>query len=219
MRSASSRLLAGLASIVSLVVARAAHADVGDADENYDPGKSVRRSGFTFGVTNGFMFGVASGYPNEAEKVGIGRYEARTGAMGGFGGAFWLGGALRDWFVFGVGLSAASLGGKDASYSPGGAFVLHAEGFPLFYKGGPFQDLGLVGEVGIGSRTIQLASRKAADGGSTSFVSLGVLYEPLRIGRHFSGGPIVQIAHEFSESIEATYAVLGIRIAYYGGPD
>jgi hypothetical protein len=204
--------------LVIPLFARAALADVGDSESNYDPGRALRRSGFAMGALLGGAAGTVSGFPNDLAKIGLPQYEAKTGFGAGAGGGMWVGGALRDWFVFGVGLSTASISGQGYR-SSGTAFVLHVEGYPLFQSGGAFHDLGIVTEFGAGGRTIVLSKdgSQAASGGSLSVATLGVVYEPIRLGPHFSGGPLVEVTHQFSSSLTATAGILGLRFSFYGG--
>jgi hypothetical protein len=214
------RSVAGAASVAAAsLFARPAAADTGDWESNYDPGRAQRRSDFALGVTAAGMFGAAAGYPDDANKINIPAYEARTGATGGTAGGLWLGAALRDWFVFGIGTNFGTVAGADASLSRGAVFVLHVEAFPLFYKGGAFQDLGVFTEVGTGSRTILKGSQEVATSGSVSYGALGVVWEPVRAGKHVSLGPVLEISHQFSDRFWATYGILGVQVAYYGGPD
>jgi hypothetical protein len=201
-----------------LFVARGAHADVGDEEENYDPGPASRRSSFAAGLTFSTLVGGVQGYPNKVEQIGVPEYHASTGVAGGAGGGFWLGAALRDWLVLGAGASFGTIAGANATESNGGAFVLHAEAFPLFYSSETLRDFAIVGEFGAGSRDVWNGSVKKADGGATSYASVGVLFEPFRVGRHISAGPIVQFAYQFSQNLTATLASLGIQLSYYGGP-
>lgn len=200
-----------------LLLAVPARADVEDLDNDYHQGQAQRRSDFTFGVLLGPAMGASSGYLNELEKIGDPEFAANTGAGFGFSNGLWLGGALRDWFTFGIGLRSATFegGGKR---SEGGGFVLHIETYPLFARGGIFRDLAVVGEVGLGGRTIKEGSKTVADGGATSQFALGVHWEAFRYWTHFAGGPALLVTHEFSESLNSTYGVLAFRTAFYGGP-
>jgi hypothetical protein len=211
------RFVQGL-TLAMLLVARGARAEVGE-DDNYDPGRAVRRSGFAAGLTLSSMVGNAHGYPNEVEKINVPEYRGTTGLAGGAGGGFWLGGVLRDWLVMGGGVTFGTIAGANASESNGAAFVLHVETFPLFYVSDTLRDLALVGEFGAGSRDVWSGSRKKADGGATSYASLGVLFEPLHIGKHLSAGPVLSFAYQFSPNLTATIVNAGIQISFYGGPN
>jgi hypothetical protein len=219
MRFVPPRLLSSLLVVAALLPARAALADVEDEGANYNPGKAKRRSDFALGFSLSGMAGAVSGYPLDANKMNVERYRATSGAAGGTGGGLWVGGALRDWFVVGVGLNFGSIAGGDATLSRGGAFVFHLEGFPLFPVGGAFRDLAVVGEFGTGNRKLIKASQTVADGGMMSYASAGILYEPIRIGSHVSAGPMLLLAYQFSETLNAAFAIAGVQIAYYGGPD
>lgn len=200
-----------------LAAARLANADVGDAESNYNPGRATRRSDFVAAASFGGVLGTASGYPNELTKLNDPRYEADTGVAAGAGGSAFIGGALRDWLVFGVGVTSATMGGNGLR-SAGTAFIFHVEGYPLFAYGGPFQDLGVFGEFGAGGRSIQRDGAAAAEGGFLSVVSLGAVYEALRLGSHLSAGPVLQLSHQWSQSLTADIVVGGLRLAFYGGP-
>jgi hypothetical protein len=200
-----------------LLFTSAAKADVGDWDDMYKPPPATRRSGFAAGLTFAAIAGSVSGYPREVQKIGVPQYEASTGAAGGAGGGFWLGGAVRDWVVVGVGATFGTIAGGGGTLSNGGAFVLHLEGFPLASGSGAFRDLGIVGEFGAGSRDVFVGSKQGADGGSTSYAAIGLLYEPLRVG-HVSIGPTLLLGHQFSPTLTATLVSAGVQIAFYGGP-
>jgi hypothetical protein len=211
------KTLPALAALLLLAFAQRAAADIENSGADYKPAKATRRSDFAFGIGFAGTFASASGYPNDAAKIGVARYHASTGDAGGITNTLWLGGALRDWLVFGIGLSGTSVAGS-GTLSQGGSFVVHLEGFPLFDRGGAFRDLGFVGDFGVGGRTINRASAEVANGGSMSFVALGLLYEPLSFGKHFRWGPIVQFAQQFSDTMNASMVIGGFQVAYYSGP-
>jgi hypothetical protein len=211
------RFLVAPLALVLLLGARSASADTGESESSYDPGKATRRSDFAMGLLLGGSVGGAHGYPNELAKIGVPADEASTGVGAGTGGGFWLGGALRDWFVFGLGFSSAQVAGHGYT-SNGTAFVLHLEGYPLFYKGGAWKDLGLIGEFGAGGRSIKKGSDSAATSGALSVVTFGVVYEPIHFGGGFWFGPLVEVTHQFSDSLTATVGIIGVRASFYGGP-
>jgi hypothetical protein len=198
-------------------VAPHALADVGDSDADYVPEPATRRADFTIGTHIGAAFGRAVGYPNKVEKIDNPRYEANTGLGAGFGGALWIGAALRDWFTFGVGLGQTSVDGSSLT-SSGTYFLAHIEGFPLFYQDPFFQDLGVYAEFGAGGRDVNDGSDAVGEGGVMSFVGAGVFWEPLRLGSNFSAGPMLEVTHMFSQSLTSTIGLAGLRLAYYSGP-
>lgn len=221
---------------LAALVARPAKAQFTSPDDTtfeagYDPGKQKRRSDFAAGIALGPALGSATGYPNEVAKIGDPRYEADTGFTGGNASSFWIGVALRDWMVFGVGLHLGTIqtskcpffvstsnAPNDCIAALGGAFVLHIEAYPLFYQGPAFQNLGIFTEVGAGPRNIIRGSKTIAEGGAMAFTSLGVVYEAIRLGDHLSMGPLLQFSHEFSETLRADQLLIGFRGVYYGGP-
>jgi hypothetical protein len=206
-----------LFALLLIALPHPARADVSDSAASYDPGPATVRSDFVIGTSFGPVFGTTTGYPNELAKIGIPQYQQDTGFIAGSGSSFWLGGALRDWFVFGIGLKSNKLegGGKRTE---GGGLSFHFEAFPLFARGGVFRDLALVGEFGAGSRKIVQNDKTIADGGLVSSVAFGVHWEPLHFWHHLAGGPILVVTHEWSESVDATYTVLAFQLNYYGGP-
>jgi len=185
----------------------------------WETAPATRRSGFTLGASFGFMGGTSSGYPNSYGKVGHPAFRAETSGIGG-GGFVWLGGALADWLNFGVGGGGGNFGNADFSWS-GGAFLFRVETFPLFSLGEGYQDLGLSFDFGTGPGTIvRKADQVEVSGnGILSLVGIGVFWEPWRIaGGHLTAGPALSFVHGFSEWQTTSFASLGLRGAFYGGP-
>src|ERR1700733_6891416 len=111
-----SRLLALVPVVLALsTAARAdgpvakADAPVAKAEETAPPEPAwetappTRRAGFSVGVEVGFGVGSIVGYPNDVKKEGLARYYSSTGVRPGSVGILWLGGAMTDWFNFGLG--------------------------------------------------------------------------------------------------------------------
>ncbi|MGC4090976.1 MAG: hypothetical protein QM756_24500 [Polyangiaceae bacterium] len=187
-------------------------------NESWDGGyelRAERRSGFTASAGLGLGLGVASGYPNSIEKQNDPAYESSIGAGFGSLSSLWIGGALRDWFIFGLGMSGygASSGKLKAS---GGTFILHVEAFPLWSLGGRFRDLSMFTEFGAGGVTIEGGPEKA-DGGLLSSIGLGASYELFRWG-HFALGPTLTSNYLYSDSMTAYGVFAGVRTTFYGGP-
>jgi hypothetical protein len=213
------RFLPVLGALCASAIPRPAHADVGDSDAQYLPERSSRRDGFTAGFHLGGALGGVSGYPNEVAKIDNPAYEQNTGFGGGMGGALWLGLTPRDFFTFGLGLNQLAVAGNGVR-STGTAFMVHAEVFPAFYEGRFYEDLGLFLEAGAGPRNVQDDSNDVvADGGFMSFVGMGAFWEGLRLGDHFSLGPVVEYTHQFSLTLTSNVALVGLRFSYTGGPD
>jgi len=175
-----------------------------------------RRSGFNLGVMGGLLSSTARGYPNDVAKINLPEYEAQAGLGFSAGGALWLGGTLTDWLSLGIGM----VGGSSESgglTSSGGAFSVRIESFPLFYRGGPWRDAGLLLTAGLGGYSIKRGKEMLAQGEGTSAVGAGVFYEPWRWW-HLSFGPQLEYSHQFSRSMSAHTLVLGVRTVFYGGP-
>ncbi len=181
-----------------------------------EPPPPQRRSGLVLGIAGGLLTSSARGYPNDVAKIDVPQYEANMGLGVALGGAFWLGGALADWLTVGVG---AFGGGSESNglRGSGGAFTVRIEAFPLFYRGGRFQDLGVLFTAGTGGYTIHRGKEKVAEGAGTSAVGLGAFYEPWRFWQ-LSFGPQIEYSHQFSDSMSAHTLVLGLRSVFYGGP-
>lgn len=196
-----------------------ASAQVAQSD-TWNPGRNekpaTRRSDFTIGLSGGLLVGDARGYPNDVDKIGNPADFAGTGFGAGGGGALWVGGALKDWFTVGVGISGGDFRGNGLRAS-GGGFVFHIETFPLFYQGGVWRDLGLMADFGAGSEQVKRGNDTAADGGSMSVVGFGALWEAWHFG-HFASGPTLEYQRLFSPSATVDSVLGGMRIVYYGGP-
>jgi hypothetical protein len=191
------------------------------AEENqyWDGGfrdKAERRSDVVLGAATGLLLGSSVAYPNEVDKIDDPDFAAKTGLGVGYSYGLWLGGALKDWFVFGVGGMGVSLNGADASASGGGLFF-HVEVFPLYSLGGSLRDLAFYGDFGAGSVSVDHDTREDGDGGFTSILGLGSAYELWRLGS-FALGPNVSYSHQWSQTSSSHFATLGLRAVFYGGP-
>jgi hypothetical protein len=175
-----------------------------------------RRAGFTFGMAGGLLTSSARGYPNDVAKIDVAEYAAHVGAGVSMGGAFWFGGALADWLSVGIGVVGGGVE-RNGLTGAGGVFNVRMEFFPLFYRGGPFRDLGMLFTAGTGGYTIQRGKQKLAEGAGTSAVGVGAFYEPWRFWQ-LSFGPQLEYTHQFSDSVSAHQLVVGVRTVFYGGP-
>ena len=200
--------------VVSTLVSGTALAAEKDWDGGYDVPKE-RRSGFAGSLGFGVGLGHVEGYPNAVSKIDEPAYLSSTGAAPGTSSSFWLGGAIRDWFSLGLGIS--TFGASSGGIKGGGtAYVLHVETFPLYPLGGKLRDLALFANVGAGGMSITGGPEKA-DGGLMSVLGLGASYELLRFG-HFTLGPVLEGGYRFSQSATAYGLFAGIRTTIYGGP-
>jgi len=202
-----------LATSLAGITARAE--PVEDWDGGYDV-QPERRSGFVLGVEYGLGFGQISGYPMEAVKVDDPRFEADTGFGFGHTGRVWAGGAITDYYSFGLGVELLQLSG-DEQRARGGGFVMRNEVFPLMSLGGRARDFGISLEYGIGGMLIRRDGRVTADGGSLGLVGVGGFFELLR-GAGFSLGPAVHYTEYFSDTMSGHLAMLGLRGAFTAGP-
>jgi hypothetical protein len=188
------------------------------SEKGWDGGYAVaaeRRSGFAGALSFGVGVGSISGYPNAVSKIDDPAYRSATGAAPGSSFSLWLGGAIRDWFTVGLGIS--SLGAAAGDIKGGGtAYILHVETFPLWNQGGKWRDLALFANVGAGSLVIEGGPEKA-DGGLMSVLGAGISYELLRFG-HFTLGPVLEGGYRFSQSATAYGVFAGVRTTIYGGP-
>ena len=184
-------------------------------DGDYDM-RSERRSDVVIGVNPALALGVASGYPNEVDKIDEPAYEAKTGFGAGASVQLWLGGALTDWFTFGIGPIFYGNGGGEGSAS-GGGVLFRVEAFPLYQQGGAFRDLAFFATFGAGSLNVKGKAGERGEGGFTSMGGVGSAYELFRAG-HFAFAPTAQYQLVASSSITGHQALLGIRALFYGGP-
>jgi hypothetical protein len=181
---------------------------------DYEPPEPERRYGFAFGLGFGAGFGSALGYPNKLGEIDNPDFEQSVSGVA-FTNSLWLGGALRDWFTFGLGASSRAAQEGDL-IAQDLAFVVHIEGFPLWSLGGEWRDVGAFVETGLGSATIVDLDREIlADGGAMSVLGLGAFYEPWQLW-HFSFGPTLQYHYEYSQSLDSHVVSLGMRSVFYG---
>jgi len=187
-------------------------------NEGWDGGygtKAERRSGFVGSAGLGLGVASVTGYPLALSKQNNPLYESSTGAAFGSSFSFWLGGALRDWFTFGLGL--ASFGASSGEMKArGGAFILHIEGFPLWSLGGHLRDISAYTELGAGGMSLEGGPEKA-EGGLLSTLGFGLSYEAFRWG-NFALGPTLASNYLYSDSMTAFGVFGGIRSSFYGGP-
>jgi hypothetical protein len=184
----------------------------------WDAKPATRRSGFVAGVRGGMSFGSVVGYPNDFSKWGQDPYRSATSGVGS-AGMFFLGGALTDWFTFGIGFESTNYGGSN-NYSNGWAVLFHTEVFPLFSLGGGYRDLGMFVDIGTGQAAITRRTDDAefASSGSLSIGGLGAFWEPLRVLNHLAFGPYLSGTFQQSDSVTRAFGVIGLRGAFYGGP-
>lgn len=175
-----------------------------------------RRGGFVLGLIAGPTLGWAKGNPSDKALRDDPAYETETGLGFGYRVTPFLGGALTDWFTFGLGMSVASFGNGD--YKSGmGTFVFHLEVYPLYGQGGVYRDLGLAADFGAGASAIRSKSpdEEVADSLVMSSVGIGAFWEPLRFW-HLAGGPYVGYQRNWSRWFARNDVTTGFRLMFYG---
>ena len=133
-----------------------------DAEPAWEAERAMRRSGFVVGASFGSGVVSIAGFPNDVKKVGRESFYTETGAtLGGFG-TLWFGGALTDWFIFGLGLGGGSLPFLSDRTATAGGIVFHVEAFPLFPRGGRWRDVGVMLDAGTGAVTVEDDARSCS---------------------------------------------------------
>jgi hypothetical protein len=178
-----------------------------------------RRAGLMLGLGLAAVVGGATGYPNDVAKIDNADFYTNTGVGVGGHGGLWLGWALADWVTFGLTVSAGALsaGGDVVRFAGGGVRV---ELFPAWLLDGPWQDLGVLVDAGIGFGVADAAGTSGTpliESGGASHFAAGLFYEGIRAWQ-FSMGPFVAFEHVWSQSMSRPLGCLGWRAVYYSGP-
>lgn len=190
------------------------------ANDNWDGGfgdvKPQRRSDLIIGLRVAPTLGWARGYPNDASKISDPQYLANTHAAGGFDNGFYLGGALRDWFAFALGLEQIKLSRSNLT-AAGTEFTLRTEVFPAWTLGHGWRDVGVAMDFGLGSMKMNRGDTQVANGGAIGLAGIEVFYEVLHTGG-FVFGPALGYQQLFSQSFNGNLLYFGSRVAFYSGP-
>ena len=180
-----------------------------------------RRSGVVLSLTLGLGIASSSGYPNNASLIGTRADYSSSPIMAGGGFTFNLMGALTDWVSFGIWFGSETFQSKNWK-STGGGGGFRVEAFPLDKIYPRLDGLGVFGNFGLGGADLRVTAPgnfPSADG-VQSFIGVGALYE-WKIGRalggHFSLGPSLEYDAMYSQALERHGALLGARLAFYGG--
>jgi hypothetical protein len=187
------------------------------ADGEPDP-KPQRRFGFVLGVAGGLSLGQVAGNPTAQAKRYDPAQRVSTGLGVGYRVTPYLGGALTDWFTFGLGGSYGDLSSGSHRCTVG-LFLFRIETYPLFTLGGLYRDLGLSIEFGAGSSNVKNKSDKAevAASGVASTIGLGVFWEKWRLGP-LGLGPSIAYQHNWSDWYARNDLTFGLKANLYGGP-
>jgi len=206
-----------LLALALLTAVSPAHAAKNDAwDGGFGGPPAEQRSDVVIGLRVAPALGWARGYPNEASKIDQPGYLANTGAGSGIDYGLYVGGALRDWFTFALGIEGISFSGNSISASAG-VYTLPTEIYPAWTLGCPWTDLGVAVDFGIGGMTMKRGDVEVANGGAIGIAGVEVFHETLRLGG-FAFGPALGYRQLFSPSIDGNVLYFGLHSAFYTGP-
>jgi hypothetical protein len=207
--------------VLSLALAREARAADAPASDAWLTRRPETRTGIQLGLTLGGGVAGSSGYPNNATKIGDPDYYSASGIMGGSTFSLLIMGALSDYLNFGFWFGSASFQNHDwRSTGGGGGFRL--EVFPLYAWVPKLKNLGVAGQFGIGTTTLDAKFKaNVSSDGTESFLGAGVFYEaPVArfLGGHAALGPSLEYDVIQARSIERNGMTLSLRAVFYGGP-
>ncbi len=180
-----------------------------------------KRSGVVLALTLGGGIAHASGYPNNASLIGTPADYSSSALMAGGGFTFNLMGALTDWISFGIWFGSETYSSKNWR-STGGGGGLRVEAHPLSSIYPRLDGLAVFGNFGLGAATLRVTAPgnyPDADG-TQSFIGVGALYEWNlfhALGGHFALGPSIEYDAMYSQALDRNGALLGGRLAWYGG--
>ena len=216
--------LAPLLALALLLWTPLAAAQAPSDDDVWDGGyqvKNERRSDFALGIGYGLAMGEAHGVMNEVEQLNDDSYERSTGLAVGTDLAVWLGGAIRDWFVVGVGVGFGGSQGNDILVARQ-TYHLKIDFYPAYSAGGAWRDLGVQIDGGVGGLLGLDASdtdERVFEGGSVSALGAGAFWEGLRFARgRFGAGPLLHYRLLSGLPSTAHTVTLGMRLTFYSGP-
>jgi hypothetical protein len=192
--------------------------DGGRDGENFAAPPAERRDGFMASLGYNVGYGAIGGYPNKLGQIdNPGYYSEITGL--GTNLSLVLGGALRDWLTAGLLIRAGGVTSDEKVVGGSTGIGLHIEGFPLWARGGPWRNIALTGEFGVGvgyiaDTTDQKDPLVLADGGAMSHLAVGAAWEVWKFWL-FSAGPAVQYTYQYSNSLSAHLATAGMKLTFY----
>jgi hypothetical protein len=184
----------------------------------WDTQRATHRSGFVVGLSLGTGVVAFSGYPNDSRKIGLQSHYTETGASIGGTFSLWIGGALSDWFTFGLGFTGGSMPLLSDQKATAGGLIFRVEAYPLFPRGGHWRDLGIMFNGGTGSATVtpKDSDKKLIDSGSGSLLGMGPFYEGFKLWKT-RGGPFVEASYMWSDSVRRPGLFFGWRTSLYTG--
>lgn len=216
--STAARIFVAAACLSATLLASGVVSAQSSSDQPVPDVRPERRSGFVLGLIGGLALGGASGNPDIASQRYDPAYATSTGFAAGYRIAPFFGGALTDWFTFGLGATLGSIE-TGARRSEVTAFVFHLEAFPLFAKGGTLRDAGVSLDFGAGVANIvsKRNNQEVATAGVASLAGIGLFWEPWRWW-HFAMGPCVVYQYDWSDHFSRHDVTLGLKGMFYGGP-
>lgn len=184
----------------------------------WDTAPATHRSGFVVGLALGSGVAAISGYPNDSRKIGLRSNYTETGASVSGMSSLWLGGALSDWFTFGIGFTGGSMPLLSEQKASTGGLIFHIEVYPLFPLGGRWRDLGVMLDAGTGTAAVtpKESEKKLVDGGSASLIGAGPFYEGFKLWK-IKHGPFIEGSYIWSDSVRRPAAFFGWRASLYTG--
>src|SRR5262249_55427027 len=129
----------------------------------------------------------------------------------------WIGGALSDWFTFGVGFGSGGMFATGDNVVTTGGLIFHLEGFPLFPLGRGLRDLGVMFDAGVGVASVSSKSKpddKLVDGTGCSIIGGGAFWEGVRFWK-IHGGPFLAGTYYFADTVRRPGIFVGWRMAFY----
>lgn len=197
----------------------AAAAGPGDAATNADIDVPAKfREGFTPSISAHTGIAHVAGYPNDARAINNPDFYSSSDLLYGTSYSFHLGYALTDYLS--AGFMAQFDRYESAHWKSHGLGVgIRLDAFPLVRWYPRLADLGILGEVGVGSSALEAkVGRYPNVDGTQSYVGAGVFYE-LTLTRikkgHLALSPELKYTHVDAMSISADSLTAGLRLAYY----
>jgi hypothetical protein len=212
------------------------------ADPVAEKAPDSHRSGLAINLSFGNGFASVVGYPNDPQKVGYARYYYESGVRPGGMNSLWVGGAITDWFVFGVGFNGGALQFTGKTTVATGGLIFHAETFPLYFKGGGWRDVGIMLDAGLGNASITddgtkvsqvdvstptmmrptvpyffQPKAKLVDGGAASLIGAGIFYEAAKVWR-VRIAPMMYANYIWSDTVRRPGFFLGVHATFYSKP-
>jgi hypothetical protein len=167
--------------------------------------------------------GQGSGYPNDVQKIGLDQYFSRTPVMPGQGFQMVIGGALTDYFDFGVVFGGTGFE-NDQWRMSASTFGFRIEAFPgvlAFPSVKALANLGIGGDLGAGMMKIQAKGNYPTVEGFQSSLGIGAFYD-FRLfglfGGHVSLAPEISYHAAYASSAQVNYGAVSARLSFFGGP-